>query len=126
MAQEYKTPYDEVPATEGEAAPAEVASNPTVAHASATEIEAGDVSAPVEAAVQPSSNGLANASVADEAANAVAESHWDTPNQELSASQEWVDVKATEATEAEAAAPAPAANTQSWADDHPEHAAEVC
>jgi hypothetical protein len=67
--------------------------------------------------------------VADDAANAVAESHWDTSNQELSASQEWVDVKATEATEAteaEAATPAPAANTQSWADDHPEHAAEVC
>ncbi|KAL6363838.1 hypothetical protein LRP88_03263 [Fusarium phalaenopsidis] len=113
------------PAAEGEAAPAEVTSDPTVAHASATEIEAGDVSAPIKAAVQPSSNGLANASVADDAANAVAESHWDTPNQELSASQEWVDVKATEATEAEAAAPAPAANTQSWADDHPEHAAET-
>ncbi|RSL97861.1 hypothetical protein CEP52_010650 [Fusarium oligoseptatum] len=125
LAQEYKTPYDEAPAAEGEAAPAEVVSDPTVAHASATEIEAGDVSAPVEAVAQPSSNGLANASVADDAANAVAESHWDTPNQELSASQEWVDVKATEATETEAAAPAPAANTQSWADDHPEHAAET-
>ncbi|KAM0428648.1 hypothetical protein ACHAPT_007012 [Fusarium lateritium] len=125
LAQEYKTPYDETQATEGEAAPAEVASDPTVAHASATEIEAGDVSAPAEAAAEPSSNGLANASVADDAANAVAESHWDTPNQELSASQEWVDVKATEATDAEAAAPAPAANTQSWADDHPEHAAET-
>lgn len=60
--------------------------------------------------------------MADDAANAVAESHWDTTNNEMSTSQEWVDVKPAEAVEADAAAPAPTrvTNTHSWADDHPE------
>ncbi|KAF4982499.1 hypothetical protein FZEAL_1892 [Fusarium zealandicum] len=122
LAQEYKTPYDEAQAPEGEAeSTKEVATDPTVAHASATEIEAGDTTISADAAAQPSSNGLANASVADDAANAVAESHWDTANNnDLSTSQEWVDVKAAEATEPEAALPVPATNTKSWADDHPE------
>ncbi|KAJ4269622.1 hypothetical protein NW762_001290 [Fusarium torreyae] len=121
LAQEYKTPYDEAQPAEGDAEQAkDVATDPTVAHAAATEIEAGDTAAP--AATEQPSNGLANASVADDAANAVAESHWDTTNNELSTSQEWVDVKPAEAVEADAAAPAPTrvSNTQSWADDHPE------
>ncbi|KAF4967522.1 hypothetical protein FSARC_4907 [Fusarium sarcochroum] len=121
LAQEYKTPYDDAQPAEGDAEQAkDVGTDPTVAHAAATEIEAGDTTAPV--ATEPSSNGLANASVADDAANAVAESHWDTTNNELSTSQEWVDVKPAEAVEADTAAPAPTrvTNTQSWADDHPE------
>ncbi|KAM5345727.1 hypothetical protein ACJ41O_011588 [Fusarium nematophilum] len=126
LAQDYKTPYEEPQAAEGEAEPTkEVASDPTIAHAAATEIAAGDAALPVDPATQPSSNGLANASVADDAANAVAESHWDTTNNDLSASQEWVDVKPAEATEPEQAAPAPVANTQSWADDHPEQTTEA-
>ncbi|WZH42458.1 uncharacterized protein QYS62_003453 [Fusarium acuminatum] len=126
LARDYKTPYDD-------AQPAEVdtehnqnaVTDPTIAHAAATEIEAGDTAAP--AVPEPSSNGLANASVADDAANAVAESHWDTTNNEMSTSQEWVDVKPAEAVEADAAAPAPTrvTNTHSWADDHPETTAPV-
>lgn len=119
----YKTSYDE-PQTQVESTQ-EPATDPTVAHASATEIDAGDAVPISNAAAEPASNGLANAGVADDAANAVAESHWDTGRDELSASQEWVDVKPTEATEAKAAAPAPtASNTKSWADDHPEQTNE--
>ncbi|KAF4460936.1 hypothetical protein FALBO_12276 [Fusarium albosuccineum] len=128
LAQDYKTPYDEAQPAEGEAdAAKDIATDPTVAHAAATELEAGDASISSTSVQPSSSNGLANASVADDAANAVAESHWDTTNHELSASQEWVDVKPAEAVEAEAAAaaPAPATNTQSWADDHPEQTAET-
>lgn len=106
-------------------------------NASATEIQAGDTAPAKEIAPEPASNGITNASVADEAANAVAESAWDnTQSNELSTSQEWVDVKAETEAVAPAAAsaaasaaapvtPAPAANAQSWADDHPEHLAEV-
>ncbi|KAF7550400.1 hypothetical protein G7Z17_g5755 [Cylindrodendrum hubeiense] len=117
LAQEYKTPfYPE----DGQPTEAEAVSDPTIANAAATEIAAGDAALTAGPTDQPASNGLANASVADDAANAVAESHWDTTNNtnELSMSQEWVDVKA----ETEAAAPV--TNTQSWADDHPEQVPE--
>ncbi|KAI5456412.1 hypothetical protein BGZ63DRAFT_396624 [Mariannaea sp. PMI_226] len=111
LAQEYKTPYDNQP-TEAEAI-----SDPTVSNAAATEIHAEEPALSNAAPVEPASNGITNASVADEAANAVAENQWDSSaNNELSTSQEWVDVKA----EAEAAPPAAAANAKSWADDHPE------
>lgn len=114
LAQDYKAPYYE----EGQA---EAASDPTVANAAATEIEAGDATPSNGPTAEPASNGIANASVADEAANAVAESHWDNSNNtELSMSQEWVDVKA----EAEVATPT-GTNNQSWADDHPEQSAET-
>ncbi|CVL05710.1 uncharacterized protein FMAN_10583 [Fusarium mangiferae] len=120
LAQEYKTHFDEPQPAEGEAEHVkDVATDPTIAHAAATEIEAGDTAAPVVAEPSSTSNGLANASVADDAANAVAESHWDTSN-DLSTSQEWVDVKPAEAVEADATAPTRVANTHSWADDHPE------
>ncbi|KAH6966816.1 hypothetical protein EDB82DRAFT_347424 [Fusarium venenatum] len=121
LAQQYKTPYDDAqPIEESAEQPKDVVTDPTIAHAAATEIEAGDIVLPT-ATAEPSSNGLANASVADDAANAVAESHWDSTNNEMSTSQEWVDVKPAEAVE-EAAAPAPTrvANANSWADDHPE------
>lgn len=108
-------------------------SDPTIANEAATEIEAGD--GPLtnghghgQVEAEPASNGLANANVADEAANTVAESQWDTSNQDVSISQEWVDVSIPSGpTEAEASADSSAlgANKQSWADDHPEPAAEV-
>jgi hypothetical protein len=73
-------------------------------------------------------NGIANASISDDAANPVAESNWDL-NNNMSASQEWVDVKVPrDPTETEAgldATPAAATNQQSWADDHPEPTQEV-
>lgn len=74
------------------------------------------------------SNGIANIQVTDEAANAVAESHWDAGN-DVASSQEWVDVSVpkdpTETETGLTATPAAASNTQSWADDHPEAAPEV-
>jgi hypothetical protein len=125
LAKEYKTPLFEGAETE---APTDVGTDPTVAHASATEIAAGDASAVPEAAPTPSSNGLGNANVAGDAANAVAEGHWDNAN-DMSISQEWVDVKVPrDPAETETglnATPAVAANTQSWADDQPDHVPEA-
>ena len=76
----------------------------------------------------PVTNGLSNAHVSDEAANRVGESHWDTGN-DLSISQEWVDVTVprdpTETETGLAATPAAPANTQSWADDAAEAVQEV-
>ena len=75
--------------------------------------------------VQESSTSSApsNADVADDAANAAGESQWDTGN-DMTGSQEWVDVKISrEPSETEtglAATAAAPSNTQSWADDHPE------
>lgn len=106
-------------------------SDPTIANEAATEIEAGDgplTNGHGHVEAEPASNGLANANVADEAANTVAESQWDTGNQDISLSQEWVDVSIPSGpTEAEASAEPSAldANKQSWADDHPDPAAEV-
>lgn len=74
----------------------------------------------------PSSGAPSNADVADSAANAAGESQWDTGN-DMTTSQEWVDVKVPrEPSETETgvaatpAAPAAPAHPQSWADDHPE------
>lgn len=107
-------------------------SDPTIANEAATEIEAGD--GPLtnghghehaEAQAEPASNGIANASVADEAANTVAESQWDTGNQDISISQEWVDVPKPTDAEASVDTSTLDAIKPSWADDHPEPAAEV-
>lgn len=135
LAQNYNAPSYVEGTSAPEAQPAaEIVSDPTIANEAATEIEAGDglltnghEHEHVEAA--PASNGLANASVADEAANEVAESHWDTGNHDISLSQEWVDVAIPrESVEAEAsaeAAPSDDAKKQSWADDHPDPVTEV-
>lgn len=62
-----------------------------------------------------------NSDFGDGAANAAAEAGWDASN-DLSASQEWVEVPrapvdtSTDTT----AAPAPVSNVQSWADDQPD------
>ncbi|OAA46304.1 hypothetical protein NOR_03057 [Metarhizium rileyi] len=124
LAQEYKAPvYNDAPA-EVEVA-AEVTSDPTMASLSATEIESPGISAPTEEKKDETHNGHANANVSDDAANAVAESHWDT-EAGLSASQEWVDVKIprdpSETENGLSATPAASANTQSWADEQPEPA----
>ncbi|RFU78854.1 hypothetical protein TARUN_3421 [Trichoderma arundinaceum] len=132
LAQNYNAPSY----TEGTSAPeaqpaAEIVSDPTIANEAATEIEAGDgplTNGHENVAVEPASNGLANADVADEAANAVAESHWDAGNPDTSISQEWVDVVIPpESTEAEGSAEAstPDAKKQSWADDHPDPVTEA-
>lgn len=121
IAREYKRPSaSEPPATE------DVATDPTIANATVNELEAESKESPVQAA-PPVTNGTPNAQVSDEAANAVAESHWDASN-DMSASQEWVEVprdvsetenSAPSAPVAAAPAAAPAKN-QSWADDQPE------
>lgn len=121
IAREYKRPSaSEPPTTE------DVATDPTIANATVNELEAESKESPVQAA-PPVTNGTPNAQVSDEAANAVAESHWDASN-DMSASQEWVEVprdvsetenSAPSAPVAAAPAAAPAKN-QSWADDQPE------
>jgi hypothetical protein len=62
-----------------------------------------------------------------EGANAAAEANWDT-NNDLSASQEWVEVPrdAAETDTGVTATPAANTNTQSWADDQPEAPTNVC
>jgi hypothetical protein len=130
LAREYKTPFDAEGAQEAEAEPAkELGTDPTIAHASATEIAAGDdVPASAMQTADASTNALANASVTDDAANAAAEGHWDNSN-DMSISQEWVDVSVPrDPAETETginATPAAASNTQSWADDQPDHVPEV-
>lgn len=99
-----------------------------MANATATEIADLEKSTPIEQKAAETSTGLANANVSDDAANAVAESHWDTETG-LSASQEWVDVKLPrDPSETETglnATPAASANKQSWADEQPEPAKPV-
>jgi hypothetical protein len=121
---DYKTPFYSEGAQPVAETTAEVGTDPTVANASATEIEAGDAVAQVSStSVEGVTNGIANASVSDDAANAVAESHWDNAN-DMSESQEWVDVKVprdpTETETGLTATPAAASNTQSWADEQPD------
>ncbi|KAM0459321.1 hypothetical protein ACHAPV_005503 [Trichoderma viride] len=107
---------------------AEAVSDPTIANEAATEIEAGDgplTNGHGHAEVEPASNGLANANVADEAANAVAESHWDTSNQDMSISQEWVNIPKPTDAQTSADSSALDAIKPSWADDHPDPAVEA-
>jgi hypothetical protein len=120
-------------ATEASTVTEQVETDPTVAYAALTEIDSTGATAaftnghPKAAAV---SGGLANTDVGDSAANATAESQWDTPTNDLSASitqEDWVKVPRDPAetetgVEATPAAPGP---SQSWADDQPEHT-EVC
>ncbi|PNY24156.1 Uncharacterized protein TCAP_05904 [Tolypocladium capitatum] len=128
LAREYKTPFDAETAQPAEAESAkEVASDPTMANAAATEIDAGNSGlVNGQASEAPVANGIANTNtnVSDDATNAVAESHWDGDNNNMSISQEWVDLKAlrdpTETETGLTATPASATNTQSWADDQPD------
>lgn len=120
-------PSGEEPATESAA---EIGTDPTVANAGLTEIDAGtDVALTNGNHTEEASPTVpANAEVADEAANASAEAvQWDTGNASMTASQEWVKVpeNPAETDTGPDAAPAVQANTQSWADDATENAADV-
>ncbi|KAL1858149.1 hypothetical protein Daus18300_010030 [Diaporthe australafricana] len=112
-----------------------IQTDPTVANAGLTEIDAGTDTALTnghsdEAAVDST---IPNADVGDTAANAAGENQWDAGN-DMAASQEWVEVQAPpETLPTEAAAPAVpvitaattgTAATASWADDHPEPSPE--
>jgi hypothetical protein len=112
-----------------------VQSDPTIAHAGLTEIDTGTVTPLANGhdnTTAEATSGIPQNSGIDEgAANAAADSHWDT-NVDLSASQEWVDVSLMRETSetdtgltATPAAPSntqgwAAPNAQSWADDQPE------
>ena len=111
---------------------APVGTDPTVAHAASTEIDAAGETAPLtnghtEPAPEPAPP--ANTGVSDGAANAAAESQWDSSNNnDLSASHEdWVKVprNPTETETGLTATPAEAGNTQSWADEQPDHPPQV-
>ncbi|KAI9742424.1 MAG: hypothetical protein M1818_003958 [Claussenomyces sp. TS43310] len=103
-------------------------SDPTIAHAGLTELDEphavsmtnghGEGGAEAAAAGIPQNSGI------DEgASNNAAESHWDT-NNDLSTSQEWVNVNVprdiTETDTGFIATPAAGLNKQSWADEQPE------
>lgn len=117
-------------------APAQVESDPTLVHASLTEIEAGTDTPLAEAAALTNGHSEepadaapaapANTNVGDEAANAVGESHWDTTNgaKDLTMSQEWVQVPRdlAETETGTVATTAATGNTQSWADEQPDQA----
>ena len=131
-AQAHKAAYaTESQATETEAPAAEtLTTDPTIAHASLTEIEAGDAELSNGHTGQATVQATNNADVADNAANAAGESQWDAGNEaSMSLSQEWVDVSVPrDPAETETglnATPAALASSTSWADDHPEAPAEV-
>ncbi|KAI1325934.1 hypothetical protein F5Y16DRAFT_253303 [Xylariaceae sp. FL0255] len=108
---------------------APVETDPTIAHAGLTEIDSTGATAPLTNghAEEPTASAFpTNADVGDGAANAAAEHDWDT-NNNMSASQEWVEVP-RDPTETETgiqATPAAASNVQSWADDQPEPVPET-
>jgi len=117
---------DEASAVETAEYPAQ--SDPTITNAGLTEIDHA-------AQASPLTNGRAaydaqgipqNSGFGDGAANAATEANWDNSN-DLSASQEWVEVPhdATETDTGVTATAAVPSNTQSWADDQPENPAEV-
>lgn len=87
------------------------------------ELDAGDDATVNGQATEPSANGITNASVSDDAANAIAESHWDGENG-TPISQGWEDLKhprdPKETDTGLNATPAVTSNTQSWADEQPD------
>lgn len=126
MTEKYKAALEETN-VEPEA-PAGATTDPTVAHATTGEIESGNATQVNGTEVAPAVNSIANLKVTDEAANSVAGSHWDS-TKDISTSQEseWVQIprNPAETDTGLDATPAGNANTQSWADDHPEQSTEV-
>ncbi|CZS88902.1 hypothetical protein WAI453_010528 [Rhynchosporium graminicola] len=100
-----------------------VESDPTIANAGLTELDAPAATELVDGQTEAAyDQGVpANSGFGDGAANAAAEANWDN-NNELSASQEWVEVPrdAAETDTGVTATPAAPSNTQSWADDQPD------
>jgi hypothetical protein len=100
-----------------------VETDPTIANAGLTELNA-----PAATTITNGQEGHydsqavpQNAGFGNGAANAAAEANWDAGN-DLSASQEWVEVPRVPAETDTGAAPTPAApsKVQSWADDQPD------
>ncbi|CZR54044.1 uncharacterized protein PAC_03927 [Phialocephala subalpina] len=101
-----------------------VQSDPTIANAGLTEIDAPQAASLTNGHGEPvfETQGIPqNSGFGDGAANAAAEANWDHSN-DLSTSQEWVEVPrdATETDTGITATPAAPSQVQSWADDQPE------
>ena len=118
----------EAPSVKSESEEAPVQSDPTIANAGLTEIDAASATTPLANGHESSEpQGIPqNSGFGDGAANAAAEANWDNSN-DLSTSQEWVEVPrdAAETDTGLTATPAAPANTQSWADDQPDSPAHV-
>lgn len=103
-------------------------SDPTLAHAASTELDAEPLAAMVNGATEQASGAETadipqNSGIDEGAANATAGSHWDQSGPaDMSASQEWVDVgrDPAETDTGLTSTIGTNANTQSWADDQPE------
>jgi len=116
---------EEVPSVEADSHPVET--DPTIANAALTEIDEPTTIALTNGPADSYENQGApqNSGFGDGAANAAAEANWDN-NNDLSTSQEWVEVPrdAAETDTGLTATPAAPSNVQSWADDQPESPAE--
>ncbi|TVY35329.1 hypothetical protein LSUB1_G006502 [Lachnellula subtilissima] len=116
---------EETPAIETKEYPIE--SDPTIANAGLTELDAPAVTSLNNGAQESHEiQGVPqNSGFGDGAANAAAESNWDNTN-DLSQSQEWVEVPrdAAETDTGITGTPAAPSNVQSWADDQPDSPSE--
>ncbi|KAN0110294.1 hypothetical protein V8E51_006681 [Hyaloscypha variabilis] len=105
-----------------------VQSDPTIVHAGLTEIDEPAATALTNGhneSVFETQGIPQNSGFGDGAANAAAEANWDN-NNDLSTSQEWVEVPrdANETETGLTATPAAPSNVQSWADDQPDSPVE--
>lgn len=99
-----------------------VQSDPTIANAGLTELDAPPAAAITNGHQETYDAGIPqNSGFGDGAANAAAEANWDA-NNDLTTSQEWVEVPrdAAETDTGVTATPAAPSNVQSWADDQPD------
>lgn len=117
---------DQEPEPEPESEPvANTETDPTVAHAGLTELSSAD--APLNGAHEPEPEDpqpvIPQATVDIGAANEAAESHWEGKvSASAEGNEEWIEVPRdpAETETGLTATPAAMANTQSWADDHPD------
>jgi hypothetical protein len=99
-----------------------VETDATIANAGLTEIDEPATSALTNGHEEAhEAQPVPQSGIGEGAANATAEAHWDASN-DLSASQEWVEVPRAPVETETTATPPPAAasNVQSWADDQPD------
>ncbi|KAL3427537.1 hypothetical protein PVAG01_01046 [Phlyctema vagabunda] len=105
-------------------------SDPTLVNAGLTEIDDPTIASMTNGHDEPEATtptqGIPQNSGFGEGANAAAEANWDQ-NNDLSASQEWVEVPrdAAETDNGITATPAAPSNIQSWADDQPDSPVET-
>ncbi|TIC97000.1 hypothetical protein CH35J_007663 [Colletotrichum higginsianum] len=118
----YKSPYEEVTTEAETAAAVEVVTDPTIANATVNEIEAENT-AVVNGQNEQASETPSNANITSGSGNAAGEKWDQATDNNMSLSQEWVSVPRDPAeTETGVdATPAAVSNTQSWADDQPDH-----